>query len=81
MVDQGGNIVRHLLKGKWAINVGGMSMSLQLNGDDLPVLSERPPESHKGTFGLALVLMTVAAVAACFVPAWRATRRPDSRPT
>jgi len=38
--DQSGNIVRHVLEGQWAINVAGVSMSLQLNGDDLPILGK-----------------------------------------
>jgi hypothetical protein len=38
--DQGGNIVRHLLEGERAINIGGVSMSLQLDGNDLPVLGK-----------------------------------------
>jgi ABC-type lipoprotein release transport system permease subunit len=30
-------------------------------------------------FGSALVVMTIAALAACFLPAWRATRTDPSR--
>jgi hypothetical protein len=35
VLDQGGDVVRHLLVAKRAINVGCMPMGLQLNGDDL----------------------------------------------
>ncbi len=42
----------------------------RLMGDLLYKVKPRDPES----FAFAFVVMTVAAVAACFVPAWRATR-------
>jgi macrolide transport system ATP-binding/permease protein len=47
----------------------------RLLGNLLYQVSPRDPLS----FGLALVVMTLAAIAACFVPAWRATRTDPAR--
>ena len=47
----------------------------RLLGNLLYKVSPRDPLA----FGLALVVMTVAAIAACFVPAWRATRTDPAR--
>jgi predicted permease len=47
----------------------------RLLGNLLYKVSPRDPLA----FGLALVVMTVASVAACFLPAWRATRTDPAR--
>jgi predicted permease len=47
----------------------------RLLGNLLYKVSPRDPLA----FGLALVVMTIAAIAACFVPAWRATRTDPAR--
>ena len=41
MLDQGSDVVRHLLVGQRAIDVGGVPMALGLDGDDLPRLGQR----------------------------------------
>lgn len=35
--DQGGDIVGHQLEAEWALDVGGVAMSLQLNSDHTPL--------------------------------------------
>jgi hypothetical protein len=38
--DQGGNIIRHAFETQRAIDVGGVPVGLQLDANDLPVLSK-----------------------------------------
>jgi len=47
----------------------------RLMGSLLYKVSPRDPLA----FGSALVVMTIAALAACFLPAWRATRTDPAR--
>ncbi len=41
MVDQGTDVVRHLLVAQWAVDVGRAPMSLQIDSDDLPAFREQ----------------------------------------
>jgi putative ABC transport system permease protein len=50
-------------------------LSTRLLGNLLYKVSPRDPLA----FGSALVVMTLAAIAACFLPAWRATRTDPAR--
>jgi predicted permease len=52
------------------LGAGGALLLTRLLGDLLYKVSPRDPES----FGLAFLVMILASVAACFLPAWRATR-------
>jgi len=71
------NLLRLVLSRGLALTAGGMLLGAvsalgftRLLGNLLYNVSPRDPLA----FGAALVMMTVAALAACFLPAWRATR-------
>lgn len=71
------DLLRLVMSKGVALTAGGIvlgamaSLGLtRLMGDLLYKVSPRDPVA----FGLAFVVMTVAALAACFLPAWRATR-------
>jgi putative ABC transport system permease protein len=59
-----------LTAGGIVLGAGGALLLTRLLGDLLYKVSPRDPAS----FGLAFLVMIVASVAACFLPAWRATR-------
>jgi len=64
------------LTGAGVVLGAGIALLLtRLLGNLLYKVSPRDPLA----FGLALVIMTTAAMAACFVPAWRATRTDPAR--
>jgi len=64
------------LTGAGVVLGAGIALLLtRLLGNLLYKVSPRDPLA----FGLALVVMTTAAIAACFVPAWRATRTDPAR--
>jgi predicted permease len=64
------------LTGAGVVLGAGIALLLtRLLGNLLYKVSPRDPLA----FGLALVVMTTAAMAACFVPAWRATRTDPAR--
>ncbi|MGB2666068.1 MAG: ABC transporter permease [Candidatus Acidiferrum sp.] len=76
------NLLRLVLSRGLALTAGGVLLGAaaalgltRLLGNLLYNVSPRDPLA----FGLALVVMTVAALAACFVPAWRATRTDPAR--
>jgi macrolide transport system ATP-binding/permease protein len=76
------NLLRLVLSRGLALTAGGVLLGAaaalgltQLLGNLLYNVSPRDPLA----FGSALVVMTVAALAACFVPAWRATRTDPAR--
>ncbi len=76
------NLLRLVLSRGLALTAGGMLLGAaaalgltRLLGNLLYNVSPRDPLA----FGSALVVMTVAALAACFVPAWRATRTDPAR--
>ena len=76
------NLLRLVLSRGLALTGGGVllgaaaSLGLtRLLGNLLYSVSPRDPLA----FGSALVVMTVAALAACFLPAWRATRTDPAR--
>jgi predicted permease len=76
------NLLRLVLSRGLALTGGGVllgaaaSLGLtQLRGNLLFGVSPHDPLA----FGSALVVMTVAALAACFLPAWRATRTDPAR--
>jgi putative ABC transport system permease protein len=76
------NLLRLVLSRGLTLTGGGVllgaaaSLGLtQLRGNLLFGVSPRDPLA----FGSALVVMTVAALAACFLPAWRATRTDPAR--
>jgi macrolide transport system ATP-binding/permease protein len=76
------NLLRLVLSRGLALTAGGVLLGTaaalaltRLLGNLLYNVSPRDPLA----FGLALVVMTVAALAACFVPAWRATRTDPAR--
>jgi predicted permease len=72
------NLLRLVMSHGLALTVGGvalgavaaLALTRLIAGDLLYKVNPRDPLA----FGLAFVVMTVASVAACFVPAWRATR-------
>jgi hypothetical protein len=41
VTQQGGRVLRHLFVAQRSVDIGGMTMSLLLDGDDLPVLRQR----------------------------------------
>lgn len=59
-----------LTAGGIVLGAGGALLLTRLLGDLLYKVSPRDPAS----FGLAFLVMIAASVAACFLPAWRATR-------
>jgi macrolide transport system ATP-binding/permease protein len=76
------NLLRLVLSRGLALTAGGVLLGAaaalgltRLLGNLLYKVSPRDPLA----FGLALVVMTVAALAACFEPAWRATRTDPAR--
>jgi predicted permease len=76
------NLVRLVLSRGLALTAGGVSLGAaaalgltRLLGNLLYNVSARDPLA----FGSALIVMTVAALAACFLPAWRATRTDPAR--
>ncbi|HKV63508.1 MAG TPA: ABC transporter permease [Candidatus Acidoferrum sp.] len=76
------NLLRLVLSRGLALTAGGVALGMavalaltRLLGNLLYNVSPRDPL----TFGSALVVMTMAALAACFLPAWRATRTDPSR--
>jgi macrolide transport system ATP-binding/permease protein len=76
------NLLRLVLSRGLALTAGGVLLGAaaalgltRLLGNLLYNVSPRDPLA----FGSALVVMTVAALAACFVPAWRATRTDPAR--
>jgi macrolide transport system ATP-binding/permease protein len=76
------NLLRLVLSRGLALTAGGVLLGTavalgltRLLGNLLYNVSPRDPVA----FGSALVVMTVAALAACFVPAWRATRTDPAR--
>jgi macrolide transport system ATP-binding/permease protein len=71
------NLVRLVLSRGLALMAGGVllgaavaSASTRLMGNLLYHVSPRDPRA----FGAAFAVMTIATLAACFIPAWRATR-------
>jgi putative ABC transport system permease protein len=76
------NVLRLVLSRGLALTGGGVLLGAaaalgltRLLGDLLYGVNPRDPLA----FGSALVVMTVAAIAACFLPAWRATRTDPAR--
>jgi putative ABC transport system permease protein len=76
------NVLRLVLSRGLVLTAGGVLLGAaaalgltRLLGNLLYNVSPRDPLA----FGSALVVMTVAALAACFVPAWRATRTDPAR--
>jgi ABC-type antimicrobial peptide transport system permease subunit len=76
------NLLRLVLSRGLALTGGGVLLGAaaslgftRLLGNLLYSVSPRDPLA----FGSALVVMTVAALAACFLPAWRATRTDAAR--
>ena len=76
------NLVRLVLSRGLALTAGGVLLGAaaalgltRLLGNLLYKVSPRDPLA----FGSALIVMTVAALAACFLPAWRATRSDPAR--
>jgi len=59
-----------LTAGGIAVGAAAALVLTRLMGDLLYKISPRDPRA----FGTALVVMTIVALAACFLPAWRATR-------
>lgn len=73
----GGQLLRLVLRQGLRLTAGGILIGgaaalalTRLLGNLLYRVSPRDPE----TYGIAVVLLTVAAVGACMVPAWRAAR-------
>jgi macrolide transport system ATP-binding/permease protein len=76
------NLLRLVLSRGLALTAGGVALGMavaltltRLLGNLLYKVSPRDPLA----FGSALVVMTMAALAACFLPAWRATRTDPAR--
>jgi macrolide transport system ATP-binding/permease protein len=76
------NLLRLVLSRGLALTAGGVLLGAvvalgltRLLGNLLYKVSPRDPLA----FGSALVVMTIAALAACFLPAWRATRTDPAR--
>lgn len=75
-------VLRLVMSRGLALTAGGVALGLavalaltRLLGNLLYKVSPRDPLS----FGSALVIMTIAAMAACFLPAWRATHTDPAR--
>jgi ABC-type antimicrobial peptide transport system permease subunit len=71
------DLLRLVMKNGLMLTAAGVALGAaaalvltRLMGDLLYQVSPRDPLA----FGAALVVMTLAALAACFFPAWRATR-------
>jgi predicted permease len=76
------NLLRLVLSRGLALTAGGVALGTavalgltRLLGNLLYKVSPRDPLA----FGSALVVMTIAALTACFLPAWRATRTDPAR--
>ena len=76
------NLLRQVMSRGLTLTAAGITLgaaaalaSTRLLGNLLYKVSPRDPL----VFGSALVVMTVAAIAACFLPAWRATRTDPAR--
>jgi putative ABC transport system permease protein len=76
------NLLRLVLSRGLALTAGGVALGAavalgltRLLGSLLYKVSPRDPLA----FGSAFVVMTIAALAACFLPAWRATRTDPAR--
>lgn len=76
------NLLRLVLSRGLALTVGGMLLGVavalaltRLMGNLLYNVSPREPLA----FGAAFAVMTLASLAACFLPAWRATRTDPAR--
>jgi macrolide transport system ATP-binding/permease protein len=76
------SLLRMVISRGLALTAGGVALGLavalaltRLLGNLLYHVSPRDPLS----FGSAFLVMTIAALAACFVPAWRATRTDPAR--
>jgi predicted permease len=76
------NLLRLVLSRGLALTAGGVFLGAvlalgltRLLGNLLYKVSPRDPLS----FGSAIVVMTIASLAACFLPAWRATRTDPAR--
>jgi len=76
------NLLRLVLSRGLALTAGGVALGTavalgltHLLGNLLYKVSPRDPLA----FGSALVVMTIAALTACFLPAWRATRTDPAR--
>jgi putative ABC transport system permease protein len=76
------NLLRLVLSRGLALTAGGVALGAavalgltRLLGNLLFQVSPRDPLA----FGSALLMMTIAALAACFLPAWRATRTDPAR--
>src|SRR6266849_786631 len=76
------NLLRLVMSRGLGLTVGGVALGAaaalgltRLLGNLLYKVSPRDPLA----FGSALAVMTVAALAACFLPAWRATRTDPAR--
>ena len=76
------NLLRLVLSRGLALTAGGVALGAavalgltRLLRNLLFQVSPRDPLA----FGLALLMMTIAALAACFLPAWRATRTDPAR--
>ena len=72
-----GNLLRFVLSHGLRLTTAGILIGViaafvltRLMGNLLYKVSPRDPLA----FGLALVVITLASLAACFLPAWRATR-------
>jgi putative ABC transport system permease protein len=76
------NLLRLVLARGLVLTVGGVALGAavalgmtRLLGNLLYEVSSRDPTA----FGSALAVMTIASFAACFLPAWRATRTDPAR--
>jgi predicted permease len=76
------NLLRLVLSRGLALTAGGVALGAavalgmtRLLGNFLYEVSPRDPMA----FGSALAVMTIASLAACFLPAWRATRTDPAR--
>jgi ABC-type antimicrobial peptide transport system permease subunit len=76
------NLLRLVLSRGLALTAGGVFLGAvlalgltRLLGNLLYKVSPRDPLS----FGSAIMVMTIASLAACFLPAWRATRTDPAR--
>ena len=76
------NLLRLMMSHGVALTAGGVALGAgaalgltRLMGNLLYKVSPRDP----AVFGSALIVMTIASLAACFLPAWRATRTDPAR--